>query len=78
MAYREFKYPYTDEYGYTWYDMSGFQGEVGPCFICNRLVDRVDIDFHGHFCNSKECNQQIEDDLNKINAAAEQRDIDKS
>ena len=74
MMAEEFKYPYTDEYGYTWYDMGGFAGEVGPCFICNRLVDRIDIDYHGHFCNSEECNQQIMDDLNKINSAREDRD----
>lgn len=71
----EFAYPYTDELGYTWTDMNGFQSEVGPCFVCNLPTNRVDINFHGRFCNSKECNQKIEEDLNKINAAM---DIDKS
>lgn len=75
MMAEEFNYPFRDERGTYWYDMSGFAGEIGPCFICNRLVDRIDIDYEGNFCNSKECNQFIEDDLNRINAAM---DIDKS
>jgi hypothetical protein len=67
----DFIYPLVDDYGYYWYDMSGFAGELGPCFICNRLVDRIDIDYHGNFCNSKECNDFIEEDLNRINSASE-------
>ncbi len=75
-------YPYTDEYGYYWYDPSGFRQfivtETGsrltiqsPCFICHTLTDRIDIDYHGVFCNSEECNKQIDDDLRSINEAAQ-------
>lgn len=67
----EFEYPFTDKYGYTWYDMSGFAGDVAPCFICNRLVDRIDIDYHGNFCNSKECNDFIAEDLERRMTASE-------
>jgi endogenous inhibitor of DNA gyrase (YacG/DUF329 family) len=74
-------YPYTDGYGYYWYDSSGFRQTVtteagsksilSPCFICGKPTDRVDIDYHGIFCNSEACNKQIDDDLRRINEAAQ-------
>lgn len=77
----ELTYPYTDEYGYHWYDSSGFRQTIStetgrkpvksPCFICHKLTDRVDIDYHGMFCNSEECNKQIDEDLRRINEAAQ-------
>lgn len=73
----ETTYPYTDEYGYYWYDSSGFRQMIGtetgrfpiksPCFICHKLTDRVDIDYHGMFCNSEECNEHIAEDLRRVN-----------
>ena len=35
----------------------------GPCFMCKELTYRIDIDFGGYFCNSKQCNRAIEEDL---------------
>jgi hypothetical protein len=66
-------YPYVDEYDYTWLDPSGFKHFVelngekkyvkSPCFICNRFTYRVDLDYHGIFCNSYVCNLVIQKDL---------------
>ena len=77
----DIEYPYTDEYGYYWYDSSGFRQTVStetgrvpiksPCFICHQLTDRIDIDYHGTFCNSDACNKQIDDDLRGMYEAAQ-------
>lgn len=73
-------YPYLDAYGYVWFDPSGFQQHVyindtycpveSPCFVCGKLTERVDIDYHGVFCNSEECNEKITRDLEMINEAS--------
>lgn len=49
---------------------TGSKSIKSPCFICHQLTDRVDIDYHGIFCNSEACNKQIDDDLRRINEAA--------
>lgn len=61
-------YPYTDEAGFTWIDRSGMLTEEKyPCFMCKRPTTRVDIDFHGYFCNSYACNLQIDQELKNDN-----------
>lgn len=73
----EVVYPYTDEYGYVWVDPSGFistmHGQLikdkqfkAPCFTCNRMISRLDINFEGYFCNSYACNLAVEMDLKGI------------
>ena len=39
--------------------------EPMPCFICKQPTTRLDICFEAPFCNSKACNQQIANDVNK-------------
>lgn len=61
----EINYPYMDDVGYTWIDPGGFflrflfmgkeAVQKAPCFICNRMTQRIDIDYHGYFCNSWPC-----------------------
>lgn len=72
---RHGEYPRRDSYGTYWYDPSGFHSdEPHVCFICNRPTGRIDIDFHGAFCNSVECNEVIRQDLERLNGGPEQRD----
>lgn len=82
MTAADITYPYTDEYGYYWYDSSGFRQTMpteawryspvkSPCFVCHQLTDRVDIDYHAVFCNSEECNKKIDEDLRRSNEEAQ-------
>lgn len=72
---RHGEYPGRDSYGTYWYDPSGFHSdEPHVCFICQRPTSRIDIDFHGAFCNSEECNEVIRIDLERANGGPEQRD----
>jgi hypothetical protein len=58
-----------------WYDPSGFHSDDSlVCFICQRPTSRIDIDFHGAFCNSEECNEVIRLDLERANGGPEVRD----
>ncbi len=61
-------YPYVDQYGTTWLDQSGILNmyEPGVCFICKEPTSRVDIDYQTTFCNSISCNQEIDDDLRRL------------
>lgn len=62
-------YPFVDEYGYTWMDPSGMitpDKEEGPCFICGRYTNRIDIDYQGYFCDSYACVLTIDFDLRGI------------
>lgn len=60
-------YPYNDDIGYAWVDPSGFLSVYKkPCFICQRLTNRLDINFDAFFCNSYACNLTIEFDLKEI------------
>lgn len=58
-------YPHEDEYGTLWLDRSGFYDASPPaeCFICHRSCNRLDVNFSAFFCNSQECNDTIERDL---------------
>lgn len=72
---RHGEYPGRDSYGTYWYDPSGFHSdEPHVCFICNRPTGRIDIDFHGAFCNSEECNEVIRLDLERANGGPEVRE----
>ncbi|QDH94069.1 hypothetical protein SEA_EVY_235 [Streptomyces phage Evy] len=72
---RHGEYPGRDSYGTYWYDPSGFHSDDSlVCFICQRPTHRVDIDFHGAFCNSEECNEVIRLDLERANGGPEVRD----
>jgi hypothetical protein len=69
---RHGEYPGRDSYGTYWYDPSGFHSdEPHVCFICQRPTGRIDIDFHGAFCNSEECNEVIRLDLERANGGPE-------
>lgn len=70
---RHGEYPSWDSYGTYWYDPSGFHSDdPHVCFICGRPTGRIDIDFHGAFCNSEECNEVIRLDLERANGGPEQ------
>lgn len=70
---RHGEYPSWDSYGTYWYDPSGFHSdEPHVCFICGRPTGRIDIDFHGAFCNSEECNEVIRLDLEQANGGPEE------
>ena len=59
-------YPLVDGYGCVWIDPSGFlerNGNSESCFICNRKTNRIDIDYHGYFCDSYACNLTIDRNL---------------
>ena len=72
---RHGEYPGRDSYGTYWYDPSGFHSdEPHVCFICGRPTGRIDIDFHGAFCNSEECNEVIRLDLERANGGPEERE----
>lgn len=63
---RHGEYPRWDGYGTYWYDSSGmYSEEPAPCFMCKQLTHRLDIDFHGYFCNSDACNEAVRKDLEK-------------
>lgn len=69
---RHGEYPGRDSYGTYWYDPSGFHSdEPHVCFICKQPTGRIDIDFHGAFCNSEECNEVIRLDLERANGGPE-------
>ncbi|WNN95561.1 hypothetical protein SEA_WATERMOORE_243 [Streptomyces phage Watermoore] len=69
---RHGEYPGRDSYGTYWYDPSGFHSDdPHVCFICGRPTGRIDIDFHGAFCNSEECNEVIRQDLERLNGGPE-------
>ncbi|QBP30991.1 hypothetical protein KNU49_gp063 [Streptomyces phage EGole] len=69
---RHGEYPGRDSYGTYWYDPSGFHSDdPHVCFICGRPTGRIDIDFHGAFCNSEECNEVIRIDLERANGGPE-------
>lgn len=69
---RHGEYPGRDSYGTYWYDPSGFHSdEPHVCFICQRPTGRIDIDFHGAFCNSEECNEVIRLELERANGGPE-------
>ncbi|QNN98457.1 hypothetical protein SEA_LILMARTIN_249 [Streptomyces phage LilMartin] len=69
---RHGEYPGRDSYGTYWYDPSGFHSDdPHVCFICNRPTGRIDIDYHGAFCNSEECNEVIRQDLERLNGGPE-------
>lgn len=71
---RHGEYPGRDSYGTYWYDPSGFHSDdPHVCFICQRPTGRIDIDFHGAFCNSEECNEVIRLDLERANGGPEIR-----
>jgi hypothetical protein len=70
---RHSEYPMRDGYGTYWYDPSGFHGDHEEnCFICGEFTNRVDIDYHGYFCNSDECNEVIRKDLERLNGGPEE------
>lgn len=70
---RHGEYPHRDGYGTYWYDPSGFHSDdPHVCFICGRPTGRIDIDFHGAFCNSEECNEVIRLDLERANGGPEE------
>lgn len=71
---RHSEFPRRDGDGTYWYDPSTFHGERGRCFICRELTHRIDIDYHGHFCGSDECNAEIIRDLERANGGPEVRD----
>ncbi|ASN73279.1 hypothetical protein SEA_WARPY_249 [Streptomyces phage Warpy] len=72
---RHGEYPRWDSYGTYWYDPSGLHSDdPHVCFICQRPTSRIDIDFHGAFCNSEECNEVIRLDLERANGGPEVRD----
>jgi hypothetical protein len=74
---RHGEYPGRDSYGTYWYDPSGFHSdEPHVCFICQRPTGRIDIDFHGAFCNSEECNEVIRLDLERANGGPEVRETE--
>jgi hypothetical protein len=74
---RRSEYPMTDGYGTYWYDPSGMHSnEPGECFMCKKLTNRIDIDFHGYFCDSDECNEQIRIDLEMANSEDRNRTED--
>ncbi|AST15432.1 hypothetical protein SEA_SAMISTI12_247 [Streptomyces phage Samisti12] len=69
---RHGEYPGRDSYGTYWYDPSGFHSDdPHVCFICGRPTGRIDIDYHGAFCNSEECNEVIRQDLERLNGGPE-------
>ncbi|QJD50960.1 hypothetical protein KNV00_gp059 [Streptomyces phage Bmoc] len=73
---RHGEYPSWDSYGTYWYDPSGFHSdEPHVCFICSRPTGRIDIDFHGAFCNSEECNEVIRQDLERANGGPENEEV---
>lgn len=72
---RHGEYPRRDGDGTYWYDPSTLHtDESGVCFICKRPTNRLDIDYHGHFCGSEECNDFIRQDLERLNGGPEVRD----
>jgi len=72
---RHNEYPMRDGYGTYWYDPSGMHSdEPGECFMCRKLTNRIDIDFHGYFCDSEECNEAIRKDLERLNGGPEETD----
>lgn len=57
-------YPRHDSYGDYWYDASGLHSnDAGACFTCKRPTHRMDIDLHGFFCNSTECNDKYREQI---------------
>lgn len=73
MEISEVVYPYTDALGDVWVDPSGLLYLTQrKCFICERWTNRMDIDFHGPFCNSYACNLTIELDLKEMTVAEAQ------
>ena len=61
---RHGEYPCRDGYGDYWYDPSGIHSaNTGVCFICKQTTNRLDIDLHGFFCNSADCNNKVREDL---------------
>jgi hypothetical protein len=46
-----------------WYDPMTLKGSEGPCFVCKRPTDRIDLSFEAPYCGSPECEQQIRLDL---------------
>jgi hypothetical protein len=64
---RRGEYPGWDSYGTYWYDPSGMHTDVaGNCFICGTSTYRLDIDFHAHFCNQTECNDEVRRQLEEL------------
>lgn len=47
-----------DEAGTVWLDAYGIKAQnSGPCIICGRQTNRVDINLMSFFCNTLACNQ---------------------
>lgn len=66
------EFPYVDEYGGMWLDHSGWYKErAQPCFICKKPTHRLDIDYHGYYCMSTECEDFIRKDLERANGGPE-------
>ncbi|ASR77463.1 hypothetical protein FDI36_gp058 [Streptomyces phage NootNoot] len=64
---RHGEYPRRDGDGTYWYDPSTLHtDEPGVCFMCKTPTHRLDIDYHGHFCGSDECNEAIRRDLEAL------------
>ncbi|QGH76505.1 hypothetical protein SEA_DAUBENSKI_238 [Streptomyces phage Daubenski] len=69
---RHGEYPRRDGDGTYWYDPSTLHtDEPGICFMCKAPTHRLDIDYHGHFCGSDECNEAVVRDLERLNGGPE-------
>ncbi|AXH67389.1 hypothetical protein SEA_WOFFORD_255 [Streptomyces phage Wofford] len=72
---RHNEYPMRDGYGTYWYDPSGFHADSeGECFMCKNLTSRIDIDYHGYFCDSHDCNEAVRKELERLNGGPEETD----
>lgn len=62
--------PWIDPLGFKWVsqeDTCGmYSDEAYPCFICKKDTHRLDINFHGYFCNSRACNDKIGEELERM------------
>jgi hypothetical protein len=53
------EYPYVDELGYYWATPTVFVTVPEFCFVCGNRTPFLDVCFEAHFCDSEECNEYI-------------------
>ena len=58
---------FIDELGFMMVDHAGMWiYKPGGCFVCRRMTHRFDMTFQAFYCDSRECNEKITEDLEKI------------
>ena len=58
---------FIDELGFLMVDHCGMWVKTpGSCFVCKRLTHRLDTTFQTFYCDSRECNEWITEDLERL------------